>query len=251
MSTPSATPIARFDSRVRIAAALLRSAPRGEHLAVAGIALTSAAAAWPFGGALYPLIALPALLASAALVRHHLDGLGARRDALAAAGANAADTLVIQITGPLGAVAVGALAGIAAAVATGRPATPALVPLAVGTAAALVIRRAWLGAPALAAGSLAALTTAVAIRVITHPAAAVQPRSRSSATGHAAAVAQTETAAHAAAWGTAWPSALAALLVLAATQAAIVHRDALRRLARRLTALSGQLARRLAARSGA
>ncbi|NUP47490.1 MAG: hypothetical protein HOW97_09275, partial [Catenulispora sp.] len=126
MSTHFVAPIARLDCRVRIAAALLRSAPRGEHLVVAGMVLTSVAAAWPLSG---PPVVIPALLALAALIRHHLDGLDARRDALTAAGADPADTLVIQSAGPLGATGLGALVGGVAALGLGRPVTHALAPV--------------------------------------------------------------------------------------------------------------------------
>jgi hypothetical protein len=245
MSTPLADPLARFDYRLRIAAALLRSAPRREHLVVVGMVLTSAAAAWPVDGALYPMVAIPALLALAALIRHHLDGLDARRDALTAAGANAADTLVIQSAGPLAATGIGALAGIVAAVALLRFPTHALAPLAVGALAALVMRRAWLGAPALAAGSLGALVTAVAVRAGTRTAEPpTELRSRLVAVGHDAVVAHNAHAAgstavtHASAWSIAWPTAVAGALALAATQAAVAHRDALKQFARRLTARS-------------
>src|SRR6185312_1381587 len=139
MSTLTTTTIARFDYRLRIAASLLRAAPRAEHLLVGGMALASAAAAWPFAGALYPAVAIPALLALAALIRHHLDGLDARRDALSAAGAEPADALVIQIAGPLGATGAGAVVGIGACVASGRPPAHALLPLAIGLVAALLI----------------------------------------------------------------------------------------------------------------
>ena len=126
MSTLTSTPIARLDYRLRVAATLLRAAPRAEHFLVGGMALASAAAAWPFAGALYPAVAIPALLALAALIRHHLDGLDARREALTAAGADPADALVIQVAGPLGATCAGAVVGIGACVALGRPPAHAL-----------------------------------------------------------------------------------------------------------------------------
>lgn len=218
MSVPFASPFARLDYRVRVAATLLRSAPRREHMVIAGMALASAAAAWPFGGALYPAVAIPASLVLAALIRHHLDGLDARRDALAAAGANPADALVIQLTGPLGAASAGAAAGIFAAVVLGHGPAHAVAPLAVGLIAALVIRRRWLGAPALAAGALGALAAAAVV------------------------LATVSDDAHA----TAWATALTAVLVLAGTQAAIVKRDGLKRLGRRLAAAAE---RRLITRS--
>ncbi|MFL6117247.1 MAG: hypothetical protein ACJ786_38725 [Catenulispora sp.] len=214
-------PITRLDYRVRVAATLFRSAPRREHLVIAGMALTSAAAAWPFGGALYPAVAVPALLALAALIRHHLDGLDARREALVAAGANPADTLVIQTTGPLGAASAGAFAGSFAAVVLGRAPTHAVAPLAISLVAALLIRRHRLGAPALAAGSLAALTTSLVAY------AAVSTASATTAF---------------------WLLALTAVPVSAGTQAAIVKRDGLKRLGRRLAAAAR---RRLTARSSA
>ncbi|NUR63003.1 MAG: hypothetical protein HOV87_30760 [Catenulispora sp.] len=239
MSTQFATPIARLDYRVRIAAALLRSAPLGERLAVVGTVLMSAAAAWPLGG---PLVVVPALLALAALIRHHLDGLEGRRDALEAAGANPADTRVISSAGPLGATGLGALVGIVAAIVLGRSLTHALAPLAVGIVATLLIRRGPLGAPALAAGSLAALVTAAVVRANAGTPAG-QPRSRLVA-GQSAQAAHATTSA----WSAAWPPLLAAVLVVAATQAAITHRDTLRQLGRRL---ADAVHRRLIARSGA
>jgi hypothetical protein len=217
---------------VRIAAVLLRSASRGEHLMTAGMVLMAAAAAWPVSE---PLVGVPALLALAALIRHHLDSLEDRRDALAAAGANPADTRVISSAGPLAATGLGTLLGTIAAIVLGRPATQALAPLAVGVIAALLVRRGRLGAPALAAGSLAALVTAAVVRV-NASATAMQLRSRF-------------TAAHTAtAWSAAWPPLLAAALAVAATQAAITHRGPLLRLGRRLTAAAHR--RRLTARSG-
>ncbi|MBW8806965.1 MAG: hypothetical protein JF587_24385 [Catenulisporales bacterium] len=238
MSVPLAAPMARLDYRVRVAAALLRSATRREHLLIAGMALTSTATAWPLGGALYPAVAVPASLALAALMRHHLDGLDSRRDALAAAGANPADTLVIQITGPLGAASAGAFAGSFAAVVLGHGRAHAVAPLAMGLVAALLIRRTWLGAPALAAGSLGALVTALVVRAtMAADVPAAGSRSRIAA-------------AHAAisAWTAFWLIAPAAVLVLAGTQAAIVKRDGLKRLGRRLAAAVG---RRLTARRSA
>ena len=242
MSTQFAAPIARFDYRVRIAAALLRSAPRCERLVVVGMVLTAAAAAWPLGG---PPVAVPALLALAALIRHHLDGLEGRRDALTAVGANSSDTRVISSAGPLGATGLGALAGIVASIAVGRPATHALVPLAVGVAA-LLIPRGRLGAPALAAGSLAALVIGV-LRVDASP--VVRPRTRLGIAAPSAPSVATVPTAHAAAsaWSAAWPQLLAAVLVVAAAQAASTHRDALRRFGRRLAAAAR---RRLITRSG-
>ncbi|MEZ0108368.1 hypothetical protein ABH920_002366 [Catenulispora sp. EB89] len=244
MSALTTTPIARFDYRLRIAAALLRAAPRAEHLLVGGMALASAAAAWPFAGALYPAVAIPALLALAALIRHHLDGLDARRDALTAAGADPADTLVIQVAGPLGATCAGTVLGIGASVAVGRPPAHALLPLAVGLVAALLIRRAWLGAPALATGSVVALVTAALVRVSSSASTAAplaEARSRSGAVVHLP-------QATASAWSAAWPTALAAVLALAATQLVIARRQQLRGLARALTAAA---MRRMIARSGA
>lgn len=237
MSTLISTPIARFDYRLRIAASLLRAAPRAEHLLVGGMALTSAAAAWPFAGALYPAVAIPALLALAALIRHHLDGLGARREALAAAGAEPADALVIQLAGPLGATCVGAFAGTSAGVAIGRPPTHALLPLAVGLVTALLMRRTWLGAPALAIGSLTALATAALVRM-SATAAAPLPETRSRIVANIPA----------SAWSTFWPTALAAVLALAAAQLVIARRRQIRALARALTAAA---ARRMIAGSGA
>lgn len=242
MSTLITAPIARFDNRVRLAATLLRAAPRIEHLVVGAMILASAAAAWPFAGALFPAVAIPALLALAALMRHHLDGLGARRDALTAAGADPADTLVIQLAGPLGATGAGAVAGLGAAVGTGRPASHAAVPIAVGLLAAFLVRRAWLGAPALAAGSLAALATAALLRASALP-GTPHPEARSRVgvhLHHAAASASTSS--------TAWPVALAAVLTLAAVQLGIARRRQLRALARGVTAAA---ARRMIVRSGA
>lgn len=250
MSTLTTTPITRFDYRLRIAAALLRAAPRAEHLLVGGMALASAAAAWPFAGSLYPAVAIPALLALAALIRHHLDGLGARREALTAAGAEPADTLVIQVAGPLGAACSGTAVGIAASIVAGRPSAHALLPLAVGLVAALLIRRAWLGAPALATGSVVALVTAALVRVSWSSSAAAplaEARSRSGAVVHLP-QAVAATAADASAWSAAWPTALAAILALTATQLVIARRQQIRGLARALTAAA---ARRMIARSGA
>jgi hypothetical protein len=242
MSALSTTPITRFDYRLRVAAALLRAAPRAEHLIVAGMALASAAASWPFAGALYPAVAIPALLALAALIRHHLDGLDARRDALTAAGADPADTLVIQVAGPLGATCAGTVVGIGASIALGRPSAHALLPLAVGLIAALLIRRAWLGAPALAAGSVVALATAALVRVSASAAAPLaEARSRGTAVAHLPQAA-------ASAWSATWPTALAAALALTAAQLVIARRQQIRSLARALTAAA---ARRMIARSGA
>ena len=240
MSALITAPIARFDYRLRIAAALLRAAPRAEHLVVGGMAVASTAAAWPFGGALYPAVAIPALLALAALIRHHLDGLDARREALAAAGADPADSLVIQVAGPLGATCAGAMAGLGACVALGRPSVHAFAPIAVGLIAALLIRRAWIGAPALAAGSVAALATAALVRLSTSAAAPVaEARSRGSAHLVAPSVSL---------WSAAWPSALAAVLTLIAAQLVSTRRRQIRGLARALTAAA---ARRLMMRSSA
>ena len=97
MSALITEPIARFDNRLRIAASLLRAAPRAEHFLVGGMALASAAAAWPVAGASHPAVAIPALLVLAALIRHQLDGLDARRDALTAAGADPADTSLFHL----------------------------------------------------------------------------------------------------------------------------------------------------------
>ena len=250
MSALITTPIARFDYRLRIAAALLRAAPRAEHLLVGGMALASAAAAWPFAGALYPAVAIPALLALAALIRHHLDSLGARREALTAAGADSADTLVIQVAGPLGATCAGAVLGIGASIAVGRPPAHALLPLAVGLVAALLIRRAWLGAPALATGAVVALVTAALVRVSASASTAAplaEARSRSGAVVHLP-QAVAATPAGASAWSAAWPTALAAILALTAAQLVIARRQQLRGLARALTAAA---MRRMIARSGA
>lgn len=241
MSTLTTTTIARFDYRLRIAASLLRAAPRAEHLLVGGMALASAAAAWPFAGALYPAVAIPALLVLAALIRHHLDGLDARRDALTAAGAEPADALVIQIAGPLGATSAGAVVGIGARIALGRPPAHALLPLAIGLVAALLIRRTWLGAPALTAGSVAALATATLVRMTASAAAPLpEPRSRG--------LAPLPHVADSAAWSAAWPTALTAVLTLTAAQLVIDRRQQIRALARALTAAA---ARRMIARSGA
>ncbi|MBS2537327.1 hypothetical protein KGQ20_31685 [Catenulispora sp. NF23] len=245
MSTlASTTPLARFDYRLRVAASLLRAAPRAEHVLVGGMAVASAAAAWPFAGPLYPAVAIPALLALAALIRHHLDGLDARRDALTAAGADPADTLVIQIAGPLAATGVGAVLGGAAATALGRSSAPALLPLLTAVVAALLIRRSWLGAPALATGAVVALVTAALVRVSTSAAAPVAEARSRAAVGplpHAA-------SASASALGTAWPTALAAVLALSAVQLAIARRRQIRGLVRALTAAA---ARRMIARSSA
>jgi hypothetical protein len=254
MSTLITAQIARFDYRVRVAAILLRGAPRSEHILVAGMALASVAAGWPFGGALYPVVAIPALLALVAMIRHHLDGLDARRDALTAAGAKPADTLVIQVSGPLGATCVGAVVGLGASVGLGRFPVQALVPLAAGLVAAFLIRRTWLGAPALAVSSLAALATAVVARVATArsvPVAEARSRPiRELAAAHAPLLPNASHAPHAAAsvWGAAWPTALAAVLALAATQVVITRRERLRELARTMTAAA---LRRLIPRSGA
>jgi hypothetical protein len=244
MSTLTTTTIARFDCRLRIAASLLRAAPRAEHLLIAGMALASAAAAWPFAGALYPAVAIPALLALAALIRHHLDGLDARREALIAAGAEPADSLVIQVAGPLGATCAGAVVGIGACAALGRPSAHALVPLAVGLIAALLIHRTWLGAPALTAGSVAAPAAAALTRISASASTApplAEPRSRGVA--HLPHVADS-----AAAWSAAWPTALTAVLTLTAAQLVIMRRQQIRALVRVLTAAA---ARRMIARSGA
>ena len=239
MSTLITTPIARFDYRLRIAALLLRAAPHTEHVLVGGMAAASAAAAWPFAGALYPAVAIPALLALAALIRHHLDGLDARRDALVAAGADPADALVIELAGPLVATCAGAFVGLGACIALLRPSAHALLPLAVGLAAAFLIRRTWLGAPALATGSMAALATAVLVRVSASPVAPlVEARSRG--------VAQLPHAS-ASAWSTTWPTTLVAILTLATAQLLIARRQQILALARDLTAAA---ARRVVARSG-
>ena len=246
MSTLTTTTIARFDYRLRIAASLLRAARRAEHLLVGGMALASAAAAWPFAGALYPAVAIPALLALAALIRHHLDGLDARRDALSAAGAEPADALVIQIAGPLGATGAGAVVGIGACVASGRPPAHALLPLAIGLVAALLIRRTWLGAPALTAGSVTALATAALLRMTASAsvsAAAPPPEARSRGLALLPHVADS-----AAAWSAAWPTALTAVLTLTVAQLVIDRRQQIRALARALTAAA---ARRMIASSGA
>ena len=243
LTTESTTPITRFDYRLRIAATLLRAARRAEHLLVAGMALASTAAAWPFAGTLYPAVAVPALLALAALIRHHLDGLDARREALTAAGAEPADTLVIQVAGPLGATCAGTVVGILASIALGRPPAHALLSVAVGLIAALVIRRAWIGAPALAAGSVVALLTVVLLRITASgPNRLPEARSRGTAAAHLT------HAAAPSAWSTAWPIALAAALGLAAAQFAIARRQRIRVLTRTLTAAA---ARRMMARSGA
>ncbi|MEY9935166.1 hypothetical protein ABH926_009837 [Catenulispora sp. GP43] len=236
------TPITRFDYRLRVAASLLRAAPRTEHLLVGGTALASAAAAWPFAGALYPAVAIPALLAMAALIRHLLDGLGARREALTAAGAEPADALVIQVAGPVGATWAGAVVGFAAGVALGRPSAHALVPIAVGLVAALLVRRAWIGAPALGAGFVAAFATAAVVRVsAAADAPLAEPRSRGAVAPHLPQ--------HAASvWSGAWPTALAAVLTVAAAQVVIARRREIRGLARALTSAA---ARRLIARSSA
>lgn len=246
MSTLTTTTIARFDYRLRIAASLLRAAPRAEHLLVGGMALASAAAAWPFAGVLYPAVAIPALLALAALIRHHLDGLDARREALTAAGAEPADSLVIQVAGPLGATCAGTVVGIGAFVALGRPPAHAFLPLAVGLMAALLIRRTWLGAPALTAGSAAALATAALVRISASASTSAAPplaEPRSRGVAHLPHVADS-----AAAWSAAWPTALTAVLTLTAAQLVITRRQQIRALARSLTAAA---ARRMIARSGA
>ena len=239
MSDLITAPIARFDYRLRVAATLLRAAPRAEHFTVAGMALTAAAAAWPFAGALYPEVAIPALLALAALIRHDLDGLDARRDALAAAGAEPADTLVIQVAGPLAATAAGAVAGMGASVALLQPPIHALVPVVVGLVAALSIRRGWLGAPALAIGAVAASGTAALLRLSVSAAAPLPDfRSREIAPlPHAAS-----------AWSTAWPTALAGVLTLAAVQLAITRRQQIRGWGR---ALAAAAFRRMAVRRSA
>jgi hypothetical protein len=237
MSALTTTTIARFDYRLRIAADLLRAAPRAEHLLVGGMAAASAAAAWPFAGTLYPAVAIPALLALAALIRHHLDGLDARRDALAAAGAEPADALVIQVAGPLAATGTGALAGIGACLALGRPPAHVLLPIAVGLVAALVLRRTWIGAPALAAGALAALVTAVLSRVSSSAAPIVEARSRGVHLHHATA----------SVWSATWPSALAAALTLTAAQVVLTRR---RQILGRARALAAAATRRLLPRSG-
>jgi hypothetical protein len=238
MSALTTTTIARFDYRLRIAADLLRAAPRAEHLLVGGMAAASAAAAWPFAGTLYPAVAIPALLALAALIRHHLDGLDARRDALAAAGAEPADALVIQVAGPLAATGTGALAGIGACLALGRPPAHVLLPIAVGLVAALLLRRTWIGAPALAAGALAALVTAVLSRGSSSATAPiVEARSRGVHLHHATA----------SVWSATWPSALAAALTLTAAQVVLTRR---RQILGRARALAAAATRRLPPRSG-
>ncbi|NUP48343.1 MAG: hypothetical protein HOW97_13705, partial [Catenulispora sp.] len=79
------------------------------------------------------------------------------------------------------------------------------------------------------ASALGALVTAAVVHATTASAAAtaVQPRSRLGA-AHAAVPASAAV----------WPVILAAVVILAATQAAVVHRDRLRQLVRRLTARS-------------
>lgn len=244
MSTLTTATIARFDNRLRIAASLLRAAPRTEHLLVGGMALASAAAAWPFAGDLYPAVAIPALLALAALIRHHLDGLDARRDALTAAGADPADSVVIQVAGPLGATCAGAFAGIGACVVLGRPSALVLLPLAVGLVAALPIRRTWLGAPALTAGSVTALAAAILVRVCT-PAAPPLAEPRSHGIAHLPHAAASSTSA----WSAAWPSVLAAVLTLAAAQLVVARQQEIHALARRAPAAAA--ARRTTTRNRA
>lgn len=239
MSALTDAAVARFDYRLRIAADLLRAAPRAEHVLVGGMGLASAIAAWPFAGTLYPAVAIPALLALAALIRHHLDGLDARRDALTAAGAEPADALVIQVAGPLAATGTGAMAGLGACVALGRPPAHVLLPIAVGLIAALVIRRTWIGAPALAAGSLAALVTSVLFRLSASAVAPVaQARARVVHPHHATA----------SVWSATWPTALVAVLTLTAAQLISTRRQ---QILDRVRALAAATARRLLPRSSA
>ena len=204
-------PFVRLDRRVRVAATLLRAAPRAERRVVAGMALTSTAAAFPIAGAWYPLVAVPALLGLAALIRHHLDGLDGRREALAAAGAGPADILVIQIVPAVAAAGLGVLIGFAATVGRGRfvPTAYTLAPLAAALVAALLIRRSWFGAPALTAGALAALGSA------------------GTAFGLHAVHSRPST------WSTAWPAVLAAGTTLVVAQTAIVKQTEIRSLIHR------------------
>ena len=133
--------------------------------------------------------------------------------------------------------------GFGASVGLGQPSAHALAPIAVGLIAALFIRRTWIGAPALAVGSFAALVTAAVLRVSASPAAPPLAEARSR-------MAVVPRLPHAAAsvWDAAWPTALAAVLALIVAQLVITRRHRIRSLGRALTAAA---ARRLIARSSA
>jgi hypothetical protein len=155
---------AHLDARVGIGLMLLRAAaPREQGLALAMAAVAAVAAA-PLPVEVYAIAAVPALLALAALIRYHADGLDARREALAWAGARPGDQAVIQATAPMAAAAAGALLGIVAAVATGRPwaVLYAPLPLAVAALATFLLRPKLVGAFALAVGAAAGLLAATA-----------------------------------------------------------------------------------------
>jgi hypothetical protein len=159
---PSA--LAHLDARVGIGLMLLRAAaPRERGLALA-MAVAAAVAAAPLPVEAYAIAAVPALLALAALIRYHADGLDARREALASAGARPADQAVIQATAPMAATGAGALLGIVAALATGQPwaVLYAPLPLAVAALATFLLRPRVVGAFALAVGAAAGLLAATA-----------------------------------------------------------------------------------------
>jgi hypothetical protein len=212
--------IARLDCRIRVAATLLRAAPRSEQSLVAAMAAVAAVAAWPLPDDVHLFVAVPAVLLLAALIRFHTDRHVPRREALAAAGAKPADLTVIQAAGPLGGTVVGTVAGALAALVTGNPqaVVHGLLPLAVGVIAAFVLRPAWIGAPALIAGTAASVVAAVAVALSTSagPAAALVASARSRAVGtgvsHGAARA---------AWDHRALPVVAAAIVLVAAQVAV------------------------------
>jgi hypothetical protein len=216
--------LARLDRRVRVAAGLLAAAPRAEQALISAMAGTAALAAWPLGADVYAFAAIPAVLLLAALIRFHTDRLGARREALAAAGAGPGDLAVIQAAGPLGGTGAGALTGAIAALATGNPQAVAylLVPLTAAAAATFLLRPAWVGAPALGAAAAAAGVASVAVVLSTpsQPGAALVASAAQAHARTAEVVSVAPGAVHAV-WGQAWLPAAAALLVLGAAQVAV------------------------------
>jgi len=217
---PHNSALARLDCRIRVAATLLRAAPRSEQSLVAAMAGAAAVAAWPSPDDVYAFVAVPAVLLLAALVRFHTDRHVGRREALAAAGAKPADLTVIQAAGPLGGTVVGTVAGAVAALATGNPQAVAhgLLPLAVGVIAALMLRPAWIGAPALIAGTAASVVAgvAVALSASAGPAAALVASARSRTAG-----AGVSHGAVRAAWDHGSLPVVAAVIVLVAAQVAV------------------------------
>jgi hypothetical protein len=218
--TPAAR-LARLDCQIRIALRLLRGATHREHLVLTAMAAAATAIAWPFPGTVHALVAIPGVLLLTALIRLHEDGLTERRNALTCAGADPADATVITAIGPIAAAVAGSVVGAVAAVAAGHPtavATHAALPLLAGTIATVVLRPKWIGAPALAAATIAAAVAALAVVVS-------DPSSRSTALV-AATTAGSGAGSHAAGWGHGSLPAVAAALVLVATQVAGRKRQA-------------------------